>query len=215
MAKVLELQLKHWSFQWIFRVDFLQDWLVWSPCCPRDSQESSPALQFEGINPLTLCLFYGPTLTWHRKSYFFWNLLVNPCLPSPSLPWFACNPRCSLVCRYIFQSCIIVWRFPCASSHDIVFHKDTPQTGLQLHIFTGLFIEVKWSEGAQSCPTLCHPMDCGLPGSSVHGIFQAILLEWIAICSFWQKIKSWQNLIVRLLMLASGEVNVVTKSQPH
>ena len=50
MAKVLELQLQHQSFQWIFRVDFLQDWLVWSPCCPRDSQESSPAPQFESIN---------------------------------------------------------------------------------------------------------------------------------------------------------------------
>ena len=34
---------------------------------------------------------------------------------------------------------------------------------------------------AQSCPTLCNPMDCRLPGSSVHGIFQAIVLEWIAI----------------------------------
>ena len=34
---------------------------------------------------------------------------------------------------------------------------------------------------AQSCPTLCDPMDCSLPGSSVHGIFQAIVLEWIAI----------------------------------
>ena len=33
----------------------------------------------------------------------------------------------------------------------------------------------------QSCPTLCGPMDCSLPGSSVHGIFQAIVLEWIAI----------------------------------
>ena len=32
-----------------------------------------------------------------------------------------------------------------------------------------------------SCLTLCHPMDCSLPGSSVHGIFQAIVLEWIAI----------------------------------
>ena len=41
-AKVLELQLQHQSFQWIFRVDFLYDWLVWSPCCSRDSQESSP-----------------------------------------------------------------------------------------------------------------------------------------------------------------------------
>ena len=42
VAKVLELQLQHHSFQWIFRVDFLKDWLVWSPCSPRDSQESSP-----------------------------------------------------------------------------------------------------------------------------------------------------------------------------
>ena len=36
-------------------------------------------------------------------------------------------------------------------------------------------------EVAQSCPTLCDPRDCSLPGSSVHGIFQAIVLEWIAI----------------------------------
>jgi len=37
------------------------------------------------------------------------------------------------------------------------------------------------SEVAQSCLTLCDPMDCTLTGSSVHGIFQAIVLEWIAI----------------------------------
>ena len=37
------------------------------------------------------------------------------------------------------------------------------------------------SEVAQSCPTLCNPMDCSLSGSSVHGIFQARVLEWIAI----------------------------------
>ena len=37
------------------------------------------------------------------------------------------------------------------------------------------------SEVTQSCPTLCDPMDCSLPGSSVHGIFQARVLEWVAI----------------------------------
>ena len=37
------------------------------------------------------------------------------------------------------------------------------------------------SEVAQSCPTLSDPMDCSLPGSSVHGIFQASVLEWVAI----------------------------------
>ena len=45
VAKALELQLQHQSLHWIFRVDFLLDWLVWCPCCPRDSQESSPAPQ--------------------------------------------------------------------------------------------------------------------------------------------------------------------------
>ena len=34
---------------------------------------------------------------------------------------------------------------------------------------------------AQSCLTLCDPMDCRLPGSSVHGILQAIILEWVAM----------------------------------
>ena len=37
------------------------------------------------------------------------------------------------------------------------------------------------SEVAQSCPTLSDPMDCSLPGSSVHVIFQARVLEWDAI----------------------------------
>ena len=37
------------------------------------------------------------------------------------------------------------------------------------------------SEVAQTCPTLCDPMGCSLPGSSVHGIFQARVLEWGAI----------------------------------
>ena len=38
MARVLELQLQHQSFWWIFRVDFLWDWLVWSPNCPGDAE---------------------------------------------------------------------------------------------------------------------------------------------------------------------------------
>ena len=37
------------------------------------------------------------------------------------------------------------------------------------------------SEVTQSCPTLQDPMDCSLPGSSIHGIFQARVLEWAAI----------------------------------
>ena len=42
---------------------------------------------------------------------------------------------------------------------------------------------------AQLCPTLCHPMDCSPPGSSVHGIFQARILEWVVIS--FSKGSSW------------------------
>ena len=61
VAKVLEFQLQHQFFQWIFRTDFLSDWLVESPCSPRDSQESSPTPQFKSIN-LVLSFLYSPTL---------------------------------------------------------------------------------------------------------------------------------------------------------
>ena len=45
---------------------------------------------------------------------------------------------------------------------------------------------IQWNTAAaakslQSCPTLCNPMDCSLPGFSVHGILQARTLEWVAI----------------------------------
>ena len=61
--KYWEFQLQHQSFQWIFRTHTLYDWLVWSPCFPRDFQESSPMPQFKSINSSVLCLLYGPTLT--------------------------------------------------------------------------------------------------------------------------------------------------------
>ena len=44
------------------------------------------------------------------------------------------------------------------------------------------------SEVAQSCPTLSDLMDCSLPGASVHGIFQARVLEWGAIAFYWLEI---------------------------
>ena len=58
--KVLELQ--HQSSQWIFRTDFLLDWLVGSPCSPRDSKESSTS-QFKSMNSSVLSFLYSPTLT--------------------------------------------------------------------------------------------------------------------------------------------------------
>ena len=49
------------------------------------------------------------------------------------------------------------------------------------------------SEVAQLCPTLCDPMDYSLPGSSVHGIFQAGVLEWGAIAFSSGKLRLINN----------------------
>ena len=70
VAKVLKFQLQHQCFQRIFRTDFLQDWLVGSPCSPRDSQMSSPTPQLKSINSSALSLFYGSTLT---SMLDYWN----------------------------------------------------------------------------------------------------------------------------------------------
>ena len=61
----------------------IQDWFplgltVWSPCCPRDSQECSPAPQFESINSLVLSLLYVPTLTCIHD---YWKTLQFCALP--------------------------------------------------------------------------------------------------------------------------------------
>ena len=69
VAKVLKLQLQHQSFQWIFRVNLPEDRLVWSPCCPRDFQESSLAPQLEGMNSLAFCLLYHPAVTMVRDHW--------------------------------------------------------------------------------------------------------------------------------------------------
>ena len=67
MTKILELQLQHQSFQRILRVDLPWGWLVWSPCCPRDFQESSPAPQLEDIDALVFYL-YSPALTTYMAT---------------------------------------------------------------------------------------------------------------------------------------------------
>ena len=60
---------------------------------------------------------------------------------------------------------------------------DSPgkNTGVGCHFLLQCMKVKSESEVAQSCPTLSDPMDCSIPGSSIHGIFQAKVLEWGAI----------------------------------
>ena len=60
---------------------------------------------------------------------------------------------------------------------------DSPgkSTGVGCHFLLQCMKVKSESEVAQSCPTLSDPVDCSLPGSCIHGIFQARVLEWVAI----------------------------------
>ena len=60
---------------------------------------------------------------------------------------------------------------------------DSPgkNTGVGCHFLLQCMKVKSESEVAQSCPTVCDPMDCSPPGSFVHGIFQARVLEWVAV----------------------------------
>ena len=79
VTKVSELQLQHQSFQRIFRVDFLEDWLVWLSCCSKDSQEFFPALQLKSISTWCSAFFMvqlsypymttGKTIAWTIQTF--------------------------------------------------------------------------------------------------------------------------------------------------
>ena len=72
---------------------------------------------------------------------------------------------------------------PIDSSHQAPHPWDSPgkNTGVGCHFLLQCMKMKSQSEVAQSCPTLSDLMDCSLPGFSVHGIFQARVLEWRAI----------------------------------
>ena len=78
VAKVLEFQLQHQSFQWTPRTDLLQDGLVGSPWSPRDSQESSPTPQFKSINFSVLSFLHkcGLNFLWLFPLVFMGNIFV-------------------------------------------------------------------------------------------------------------------------------------------
>ena len=99
VAKVLEFQLQHQSFQW--RTDFLQDWLLWSPCSPRDSQESSPTPEFKSINSSCSASFTdrgrpfwlwrqfrsGKPLWWWKKPVLLKSFENCSCLQIHAFDW--------------------------------------------------------------------------------------------------------------------------------
>ena len=75
-------------------------------------------------------------------------------------------------------------KMPRRNINNLIYADDTTFMA-ESEELKSLLMKVKSeSEVAQSCPTLSDPMDCSPPGSSIHGIFQARVLEWGAITSF-------------------------------
>ena len=90
VAKELEFQLQHQSFQWTPRIDLLYHGLLGSPCSSRDSQQSSPTPKFKSINFLALSFLHSPT---HTSIHDHWK--KHRC--STHIPWMILAPQLFLV----------------------------------------------------------------------------------------------------------------------
>ena len=88
------------------------------------------------------------------------------------------------------------------SKHDFIFF----YFAQKIHVIHCCFLVAK------SCPTLCDPMDCGPPDSSVHGISQARILEWVAI-SFSRGSGDWTHIWIEPTSLALTD-ELVTVERP-
>ena len=93
-----------------------------------------------------------------------------------------------IVCIIYSSLLLLLSRFSCVRPHRwqptrLPSPWDSPgkHTGVGCHFLLQCMKVKSESKVAQSCPTLSNPMDCSLPGSSTHGIFQARVLEWGAI----------------------------------
>ena len=79
-------------------------------------------------------------------------------------------------------------------SCEIIWYISVKNTiGSLIEIALNLYIALGESEVAQSCPTLSDPMDYSPPGSSIHGTFQARVLEWGAIAFSWHALYEYNS----------------------
>ena len=116
--------------------------------------------------------------SWALKSWCFWTVVLEKTLESPldCKEIKAVSPKGN-------QSWIFIGELILKLKLQYFGHLMRRADSLESTLMLGKTEDRrrKWSEVTQSSPTLCSPMDCSLPGSSVHGIFQERVLEWGAI----------------------------------
>ena len=155
-----------------------------------------------------------------------WLLLVRLCL--------LCHlPLCLLFCQRILYTLsspflillatsFFLWNSSTSFSSEVVCpfkikHSGYPEAKPLTSCIPGLKLNYmpQFSLVAQSCPTLWDPLDCSLPGSSIHGIFQARVLEWPAISLSRESSWPWywtpvsHSLGRRFTVWATREVQIV------
>ena len=134
VAKVLEFQLQHQSFQWIFRTNFLQDGLVWSLCCPRDCQESSPTPQFKA--------------SIFQRSAFFLVQLSHPYMTTGKTRALTRQDFVGKVMSLLFNmlSKLVITFLP-RSKHLLISWLQSP---------SAVILEPRKIESATVSPSICH-----------------------------------------------------------
>ena len=130
-----------------------------------------PLLLLPSIFPSTRVFSNEPALCIRWPKYWSFSLSISPSNEHPGLISFR-----------------MYWL-------DLLAVQGTLKSLLQHHsskasilLCSAFFIVGKKRKCTHSCPTLCHPMDYSLPGSSIHAIFQARVLEWVAI--FFSRVSS-------------------------
>ena len=141
----------------------------------------------------------GPQVTYHQAIIL--NRSVNPqTLDSFRMPliigFVQIEPQKSLRIRLQGKNLSITQR----TSHSSPYVSCWPIfTAWKCRLGDNRVTTLKKSEVAQSCPILCDPMDYSPPGSSIHGIFQARVLEWVVIFfsrgSSWPRDQTWVSCI--------------------
>ena len=209
VAKLLEFQLQNQSLQWTPRTYLFQDGLVGSPCSPRDSQESSPTPQFKSINFSVLSFLHSPTLTstidhWKNNNstdqkQSLWTSLVSEYVwPSKNIKinserfsdLLDPGSDITIISKHLWPKSWPIEKVCCQIAGIPQTKMQEVYQSVQIYPCEGPegqpatlrpYVVSEWSQVTQLCLTLCHPVACSPTGSSVHGILQARILEWVAI----------------------------------
>ena len=149
------------------------------------------------MNELNILKISAPWSEWSLKRLHIFDVIWRTIWASQVAQWVkesTCNAR-EVQIRSLGQedpledtathSSISAWRIPWTQEPGRIQPTGSQRVGHAevsehtcMHYIACFRYE---SEVAQSCPTLCDPMDCSRLGSSIHGIFQARILEWVAI----------------------------------